>query len=78
MTVTGNKENNLDVILKHQFSQINTKIDARQVGNISDVKDASIAPVSTSADLSFANSKLTYNGSGSKKIFHFQDLISLL
>ncbi|MVW90822.1 hypothetical protein FCL53_02415 [Elizabethkingia meningoseptica] len=74
MTVTGNKENNLDVILKHQFSQINTKIDARQVGNISDVKDASIAPVSTSADLSFANSKLTYNGSGSKKDISFSGL----
>ena len=40
MTVTGNKDNTLDVVLRHQFSKITTKLDARQVGNISVVNNA--------------------------------------
>ena len=40
MTVTGNKDNTLDIVLRHQFSKITTKLDARQVGNISVVNNA--------------------------------------
>lgn len=54
MTVTGNGVNNLNVILKHQYSQITTKLDARQVGNISAVTNATITPANSSADISFA------------------------
>ncbi|EGT4346014.1 hypothetical protein A4C53_RS03395 [Elizabethkingia anophelis] len=61
MTVSGNGVNNLNVILKHQFSQINTKIDARQVGIVS-VNNAAITPAYTSSDLSFSTNTLTYNG----------------
>ncbi|MCT3806525.1 hypothetical protein HZQ57_15245 [Elizabethkingia anophelis] len=63
MTVSGNGINNLDVILKHQFSQITTKIDARQVGKVTGVTLAGISPANTSADISFATNSLTYNGS---------------
>jgi len=63
MTVTGNGVNNLDIVLKHQYSQITTKLDARQVGNISAVTNATISPANSSADISFATDALTYNGS---------------
>ncbi|MCT3648278.1 hypothetical protein HZQ44_08850 [Elizabethkingia anophelis] len=62
MTVTGNGVNNLDIVLKHQYSQITTKLDARQVGNISAVTNATISPANSSADISFATNALTYNG----------------
>ena len=61
MTVSGNGVNNLDVILKHQYSQIKTTLDARQVGNISAVTSPAITPASSSADISFATNALTYN-----------------
>ncbi|OPC00119.1 hypothetical protein BAS10_02840 [Elizabethkingia meningoseptica] len=61
MTVSGNGINNLDVILKHQYSQITTKLDARQVGSISAVTSPAITPASSSADISFATNALTYN-----------------
>ncbi|AJW62491.1 hypothetical protein VO54_01005 [Elizabethkingia miricola] len=63
MTVTGNGVNNLDIVLKHQYSQITTKLDARQVGNISAVTNATISPANSTADISFATDALTYNGS---------------
>ena len=63
MTVTGNKDNTLDVVLRHQFSKITTKLDARQVGNISVVNNAAFTPAFTSADLSFATDAITYNNS---------------
>lgn len=62
MPVSGNGINNLDVVLKHQFSQITTKIDARQVGKVTGVALAGISPANTSADISFATNGLTYNG----------------
>jgi hypothetical protein len=62
MTVSGNGVNNLDVVLKHQYSQITTKLDARQVGNISAVSSPVITPANSSADISFATNALTYNG----------------
>ncbi len=62
MTVSGNGVNTLDVVLKHQYSQITTKLDARQVGNISAVSNPVITPANTSADISFATNALTYNG----------------
>ncbi|AQX01460.1 fimbrillin family protein [Elizabethkingia anophelis] len=37
MIVTGNKTNNLDVVLKHQFSQVTLKLDATNIGNIQDI-----------------------------------------
>ncbi|WP_336665204.1 hypothetical protein [Elizabethkingia meningoseptica] len=61
VTVTGNGPNRLDVVLKHQYSQIKTTLDARQVGNISAVTSPAITPASSSADISFATNALTYN-----------------
>lgn len=63
MTVTGNKDNTLDIVLRHQFSKITTKLDARQVGNISVVNNAVLTPAFTSADLNFATDAITYNNS---------------
>ncbi len=75
MTVTGNGVNNLDIVLKHQYSQITTKLDARQVGNISAVTNATISPANSSADISFATNALTYNGSISQPVsFSAQNL----
>ncbi len=75
MTVTGNGVNNLDIVLKHQYSQITTKLDARQVGNISAVTNAAISPANSSADISFATNALTYNGSISQPVsFSAQNL----
>ena len=62
MTVSGNGVNTLDIVLKHQYSQITTKLDARQVGNISAVSNPVITPANSSADISFATNALTYNG----------------
>ena len=61
LTVSGNGVNTLDVVLKHQYSQITTKLDARQVGSISAVTSPAITPASSSADISFATDALTYN-----------------
>ncbi|HIC8807147.1 TPA: hypothetical protein ACW71U_001090 [Elizabethkingia anophelis] len=63
MTVTGNKVNELAIMLKHQFSKITTKLDARQVGNISAVTNAAFTPAFASADISFATDALSYNNS---------------
>lgn len=57
--VSGN--NNLDVVLKHRFSVIKTKLDATGIGNISNV-NAEILPTNTSADYTFSTEALTYNG----------------
>ncbi|HFK5571635.1 TPA: hypothetical protein ACG0AO_003464 [Elizabethkingia meningoseptica] len=61
MTVTGNGPNYLDVVLKHQFSQITTILDARQVGTITSVVAPTISPAKSSADISFGTGALSYN-----------------
>ncbi|WP_337059104.1 hypothetical protein, partial [Elizabethkingia meningoseptica] len=63
MTVTGNGTNYLDVVLKHQFSQITTILDARQVGTITGITSPTISPAKSSANLSFNNdtTPLSYN-----------------
>lgn len=66
MTVSGNDTNYLEVVLKHKYSQITTKLDARQVGNISLVDEATIGPVSASANMNLTNGSLTYNLPGSR------------
>ena len=49
--------------MRHQFSKITTKLDARQVGNISVMNNAVLTPAFTSADLNFATDAITYNNS---------------
>ncbi|WP_407534270.1 hypothetical protein [Elizabethkingia miricola] len=62
MTVTGNQDNNLNVVLKHRYSQITTIIDATGIGNVMNASGVMI-PTNTSANLKFANDQvLTYNG----------------
>lgn len=62
MTVSGNQDNNLNVILKHRYSQITTILDATGIGNIVNASGV-ITPTNTSANLKFANDQvLTYNG----------------
>ncbi|ODM55401.1 hypothetical protein [Elizabethkingia meningoseptica] len=71
MTVSGNGSNNLDIILKHRFSQINTKLDARQVGFFGELTNPLLIPqkaLSNSADINFATDELVYNGSISGNI----------
>ncbi|MCL1668562.1 fimbrillin family protein [Elizabethkingia ursingii] len=62
MTVSGNQDNNLNVILKHRYSQITTILDATGIGNIMNASGV-MTPTNTSANLKFANDQvLTYNG----------------
>ncbi|MCL1674475.1 hypothetical protein [Elizabethkingia meningoseptica] len=63
MTVTGNGTNYLDVVLKHQFSQITTILDSREVGTITGITSPTISPAKSSANLSFNNdtTPLSYN-----------------
>lgn len=61
MTVSGNGTNYIDVVLKHKYSIITSKLDARGVGIISAVGSANIGPVSSSANMSLSNGDLTYN-----------------
>ncbi|MDE5526334.1 hypothetical protein [Elizabethkingia meningoseptica] len=71
ITVSGNGPNNLDIILKHRFSQVSTKLDARQVGFFGELTNPLLIPqkaLSTSADISFATDELKYNGSISGNI----------
>ncbi|AQX02758.1 hypothetical protein [Elizabethkingia anophelis] len=63
MTVSSSGTNYLDIILKHLYSQITTKLDARQVGAISLVENATIGPTNNSANLSLGTGSLTYNSS---------------
>ncbi|WP_337085728.1 hypothetical protein [Elizabethkingia anophelis] len=63
ITVSGNGTNYLDIVLKHLYSQITTKLDARQVGIISSVENATIGPTNNSANLSLGTGSLTYNAS---------------
>ncbi|NAW50255.1 hypothetical protein GNY06_02250, partial [Elizabethkingia argentiflava] len=61
MIVSGDRVNYLDVILKHQFSEITTTLDARQVGTFKAINLPSIKPSSKSANISFADNVITYN-----------------
>ncbi|MCL1689582.1 hypothetical protein CMU59_11190 [Elizabethkingia anophelis] len=63
MTVSNSRTNYLDIVLKHLYSQITTKLDARQVGAISLVENATIGPTNNSANLSLGTGSLTYNAS---------------
>ncbi|MCT3897870.1 hypothetical protein HZQ13_07145 [Elizabethkingia anophelis] len=63
MTVSSSRTNYLDIVLKHLYSQITTKLDARQVGAISLVENATIGPTNNSANLSLGTGSLTYNAS---------------
>lgn len=61
MPLTGGKENYLDVVLKHRYSQITTKIDASGAGNIDNVSQTTITPIRNSASISFDSpEQLTY------------------
>lgn len=55
LTLTGGQNNYLDVVLKHRYSQITTKIDASPAGNITDINGAVITPVNSYATINFAN-----------------------
>lgn len=77
MTVSGNQDNNLNVILKHRYSQITTTIDATGIGNIMNATGV-MTPTNTSANLKFANDQvLTYNGidpNGTNVVFPASEL----
>jgi len=70
--IKGGETNYLDILLKHRYSQITTKIDASSVGNITNIQ-ASFSPVSTSADLLIANGNLGYNGPSTSVTVDFSD-----
>lgn len=57
-------ENNLDVILKHQFSQIITrvKINENTAGAITNITAPVITPSHIDANLKLADGKISYNG----------------
>ncbi len=63
MTLTAG-ENNLDVILKHQYSQIITRIkmSPNTTGSITSIVTPIINPTHVSANLKLADGSLTYNG----------------
>lgn len=53
-------ENNLDIVLKHKFSQITTKINAEEVGNITAVS-ANIGPHHSDVNIKLTDAAITYH-----------------
>ncbi|WP_343322116.1 fimbrillin family protein [Sphingobacterium multivorum] len=73
MTVSNVSANQLNITLKHKFSQITTKIDASTIGNISAVS-ANIAPHYPTANIKLSDAALSYNGSATSAQVPFSAL----
>ncbi|PKF74788.1 fimbrillin family protein [Chryseobacterium sp. PMSZPI] len=58
----SNGNNFLGIVLKHQYSEITTKLDATGIGNITAVSNVTIYPTNSSANLNFSDNNITYNG----------------
>ncbi|MDV4102674.1 hypothetical protein CMT19_16670 [Elizabethkingia anophelis] len=63
MKVIGNQENNLDIILKHKFSEISTKVDASATGFSISAINASINSHYPLSDIKLSDGEITYIGS---------------
>lgn len=65
LTVNAGQVNNIDVILKHQYSQIITKIkmNSKATGNITEIGSSVITPTRIDASLRFSDHVITYNNS---------------
>lgn len=62
--VFAKQTNNLNIVLKHQFAQVTTKLDASSVGNISNISGVTMKPSASSVDLKFSNNSLNYKNTG--------------
>ncbi|MFD2599546.1 hypothetical protein ACFSQ3_11330 [Sphingobacterium corticis] len=72
MTITGNNENNLDIVLKHRLSQITTTINSSSTGYTITELTASFTPHQNNATINFdteALSRSTESGSVSPITF---------
>jgi hypothetical protein len=60
-------DNNLDVVLKHQYSEVTTNLsmDTKMTGAITNLGTTTIEPTHPSANLKLADGTITYNGSTS-------------
>ncbi|WP_118195466.1 fimbrillin family protein [Albibacterium indicum] len=71
-------DNFLDVILKHQFSQITTTIGLgnthSSVGGITAIGETTISPTHNSASIMLTDGTLTYNGSPTEATVNFPSL----
>ncbi|WP_411971930.1 hypothetical protein ACLCDV_18695 [Sphingobacterium sp. Lzh-3] len=58
-------DNNLDVVLKHQYSEVTTKLSmaTEMTGAITNLTSTTIDPTHPSANLKLADGTITYNGS---------------
>ena len=70
MTLDGNKTNYLDIILKHQYSQIYAAINSAQTNyyTISSINNAAITPHNSSASLKLSDGSTTASGSSSRTL----------
>lgn len=68
ITLTGNKANYLDVILRHKYSQIITRLDASPTSNyiILSASNVAITPHNNFATLKLSDGSITSTGSTSK------------
>lgn len=72
MTITGNNENNLDIVLKHSLSQITTTVNSSSTGYTITELSASFTPHQNNATINFdteALSRSTESGSTSPVTF---------
>jgi hypothetical protein len=69
MEVSFGKDNNLNVILKHRFSMITTKLkmDSKMTGSITKLDNTTIGNVDASATYNFVDGTLTYKNNQSTK-----------
>lgn len=74
MEVIGNEENNLDVVLKHRFSQISTKIDATTTGYTISSISAAIDSHYPKADITLSDAAIVRSGSSGNASLSFSGL----
>lgn len=78
LTLTPTDTNTLDIVLKHQFSQITTTINASVVGNITEISNVKILPSTNSASIQFNdsnnNSPITYTDKTTGNLVNFTSI----
>ncbi|MCT3923209.1 hypothetical protein HZP94_08290 [Elizabethkingia anophelis] len=79
LRLSGNNINNLDIILKHKFSQFIVSIDTSQTSYIiTNINGTSISQHNSNADMQLSNGQITYTGINSEKPVSFTSLNSKL
>lgn len=73
--IVGGRDNYVDILMKHQFSQITTIIRHKyEAGRIDAVSNARFTPVRENASLAFHNNSLSYSSSTKEAAVVFGDI----